>query len=391
MEQQEEKKRRKVHKRRRRGKQSKSGSSIPLDVTSEILLRLPEKSVVRFRCVSKPWSSITTDPYFISLFKTRSPRLLLCFKANDKLFVSSIPQHHQTFDTWNKSYSSSELIDRYHMELKFPINFDYFRPTESVQGLICFQESATPIVWNPSTRRLLTLPKLNTGWKDITIFLGYDPVEGKHKVMCIPFSKSCDDCRVFTLGSAQKSWRAVKTNYSHRSNYYTSGRCIKGVVYYLAFVYHMDVWVLMSFDVKSEIFDRILLPQSDVHKELIPYEGRLACVDRKPNMKKGFRLWILEDAEKQKWSSKDFLAPRYHFDKSLRCYFLLKGFTSAGEFIYVEQMFHKPSYILFCDPVRNSFRRFELKGITDDQSVLSNVHGYTLHVFPNHIESQISL
>ncbi|XP_019098989.1 PREDICTED: putative F-box protein At3g10240, partial [Camelina sativa] len=379
-----------LQKKKKRRKQSKFGSLLPLDLTSEILLRLPEKSVVRFRCVSKPWSSITTDPYFISLFKTRSPRLLLCFKANDKLFVSSIPQHHQTFDTWNKSYSSSQPIDGYHMELKFPRSLSYFRPTESVQGLICFQESDTPIVWNPSTRRFLTLPKLNTSWKDITIFLGYDPVEGKHKVICIPFSKSCDDCRVFTLGSAQKSWRTVRTNYNHRSDYPTSGRCIKGVVYYIAFVYSMDVWVLMTFDVKSEKFDMIQLPPSDVHKDvLIPYEGRLACVDRKRNMKKGIRLWILEDAEKHKWSNKDFLAPLGHFNRSLGCNFLLKGFTSAGEFIYVEQMFHKPSYILFCDPVRNSFRRFELKGITDDQSVLSTVHGFTLHVFPNHVESQL--
>ncbi|EOA30753.1 hypothetical protein CARUB_v10013896mg [Capsella rubella] len=382
----------KVYQRRR--KQSEQGFSFPVDLASEILLRLPEKSVARFRCVSKPWSSLTTDTYFISLFKARSPRLLLCFEANDKLFVSSIPQHHQTFDIWNKSYSSSQPIDRYQMELisKYP---NCFNPTESVQGLICFQKLATPIVWNPTTRRLLTLPKPDGSWKEITIFLGYDPVEGKHKVMCMPLLRASSDCRVLTLGSAQESWRTVKTIYNHRSDNHTHGKCIKGVVYYLAFVYRSDVEVVMSFDVKSEKFGKIRLPPSDVHKIfLMVYQDKVACVDRKPNMNDGFRLWILEDAKKHKWSSKDFLAPIEHFNESLGCYSLLNGFTHAGEFIYVVSSFKKSSYILFCDPLRNSFRRFELKGITDDESVLNNNDRsqiYTLHVFLNHVESHTSL
>ncbi|KAG7624687.1 F-box associated interaction domain [Arabidopsis thaliana x Arabidopsis arenosa] len=387
MEQQEEK--RKIKAYQRKSKRSKSGSSsIPLDLVSEILLRLPEKSVARFRCVSKPWSSITTEPYFINLLTTRSPRLLLCFKANEKFFVSSIPQHRQTFETWNKSHSYSQLIDRYHMEFSEEMN--YFPPSESVNGLICFQESARLIVWNPSTRQLLILPKPNGNSNDLTIFLGYDPVEGKHKVMCMEFSATYDTCRVLTLGSAQKLWRTVKTHNKHRSDYYDSGRCINGVVYHIAYVKDMCVWVLMSFDVRSEIFDMIELPSSDVHKDvLIDYNGRLACVGREIIEKNGIRLWILE--KHNKWSSKDFLAPLVHIYKSLSTNkFLLKGFTHAGEIIYVESMFHKSAKIFFYDPVRNTSRRFELKGFTDDEFVLSNEHGYTVHVFPNHVESQIS-
>ncbi|CAF1722559.1 unnamed protein product [Brassica oleracea var. botrytis] len=87
---------------------------LPTDLTTETLLRLPEKSVARFSCVSKLWSSITTDPSFISLFETRSPRqrLLLCFQKYAKLFVSSIPQHTQNS---NRSYSSSLSFDHHHI------------------------------------------------------------------------------------------------------------------------------------------------------------------------------------------------------------------------------------------------------------------------------------
>ncbi|ESQ30388.1 hypothetical protein EUTSA_v10012002mg [Eutrema salsugineum] len=106
MEQQEEKKR-KIP--RKTPKQSKPTSSFPLDLTSEILLRLPAKSVVRFRCVSKFWSSIT--PIHVS------------------------------------------------------------------------PSSGNPIIWNPSMRQFLPLPKPEGRWDDIKCCLGYDPIEDKHKIL----------------------------------------------------------------------------------------------------------------------------------------------------------------------------------------------------------------
>ncbi|KAL0724127.1 hypothetical protein Bca4012_038726 [Brassica carinata] len=68
----------------------------PLDVTREILLRLPAKSLVRFRCVSKLWSFLTTEPDFIKSFTTRSssrPRLLLSFGKQATRLFFSLPQH----------------------------------------------------------------------------------------------------------------------------------------------------------------------------------------------------------------------------------------------------------------------------------------------------------
>ncbi|CAN6816846.1 unnamed protein product, partial [Brassica oleracea var. botrytis] len=53
---------------------------IPLDLALEILSRLPAKSIMRYRCVSKLWSSSITLTYFINSFASRSskqPRSLL--------------------------------------------------------------------------------------------------------------------------------------------------------------------------------------------------------------------------------------------------------------------------------------------------------------------------
>ncbi|XP_023632976.1 LOW QUALITY PROTEIN: putative F-box protein At1g47790 [Capsella rubella] len=269
------KKKRKGNRKRR--KQLKLPSSFPKDLNSEILLRLPSRSVLRFRCVSKLWSSITTDSYFIRSFETRffstlQPSLLVCVIADGKLFVSSIPQDNQ-----NSSYSCSQPIYRYHM--KFPQGQCYLPPTESVHGLICFQVSGAPVVWNPSKKELLTLPKPEKSWCYVRVFLGYDPVEGKHKVMCIPYLRSSGVCRVLTLGSGQESWRTVKTNHNHYSDYNTFGRCIKGVIYYVVDIYHKNVWVTISFHVRLEKFGMIDLPSGIYRDMLISYEGRLAFVD----------------------------------------------------------------------------------------------------------------
>ncbi|EOA36117.1 hypothetical protein CARUB_v10011786mg, partial [Capsella rubella] len=361
---------------------------------SEILSRLPEKSVARFRCVSKLWLSITKDPYFIKLFETRSPQqsLLVCFFENEKLFVASIPQLRHSLQNSKRSYSCYQSIYGYHME--FPKGYVNFS-TESVEGLICLQESGTPIVWNPSTRQLLTLPKPKFSWNDVKFFLGYDPVQGKHKVMCIPLCRVSNKCRVLTLGSAQESWRSrtIKTCHKHRSKLQSSGQCIKGVVYYKAQVKDTRVWVVMSFDVKSENFDMIQLPSDTNHDKsvLITYEGKLACA--RINIMKGGRVsgkscttfFILEDAKKHKWSRKDVLPVHFGVPPGLTTFLRFEGCTNAGEFIYEVSGFEMVSYILLYDPVKRSCRRFELKGITEDTSM------YVLHAFPNHVENQMSL
>ncbi|ESQ44632.1 hypothetical protein EUTSA_v10003347mg, partial [Eutrema salsugineum] len=354
-----------------------TSSSFPIDLTSEILLRLPEKSVARFRCVFKLWSSITTDQYFINSFETqtRSPplSLLLCFQKDDSLFVSTIPQHTLIS---NRSCSSSQPIDRYHS--KIPGNYSHYHSMESVNGLICFEESGETghlIVWNPSKKQFLTIPKPRKIWRERIVVLGYDPIDGKHKVVCIPFCNYFSDvCEVLTLGSAQESWRTVRTTYNHSAYRLSSVKCIKRIIYYLAYSDRRHGFVLMSFDVRSEKLDLRVLT-SDIHygTRLINYGG--------------------EDVEKDKWSSQDFHVPFRHHDLSLRTYFSLKGITHAGEFIYVPDTFHISFYILFFDPVRNSRRRLEFNRLLDDESGLDNGDQDKpyLHVFPNHIESQMSL
>ncbi|XP_024006236.1 putative F-box protein At1g47730 [Eutrema salsugineum] len=404
MKQREEKTENIKRKRRRQSSSSSllnSTSSLPLDIASEILLKLPAKSVLRFRCVSKLWSSIITEPNFTDSFQTRRPkRLLLFFKEGERFFVFSLPQHNPNPNE-SYSYYSSQPIDSYHMT--YPKRCSFTMKTESVHGLICFQRSANPIVWNPSIRKLLPLPKPDKTWKDIKVFLGYDPVEGKHKVMCMPgHPNSSDECRVLTLGSSdQEPWRRVKCSHNHspftgkRKGVY-HGRCINGVLYYLA---HLgNEWVIMSFDVRSEKFINVitipyLWPKIYWYRMMvmmISYQGKLACVGSSGN---SISLWILEDAEKQEWSN-DIFSPLSNYDQGLQN-FKLVGVTDDGELVYVQNTAFKCVPVIYVDPKRQTFRRIEFRGIADDDFRQRNGLGdrrlRDLQSFPNHIETLLSL
>ncbi|CAE5959605.1 unnamed protein product [Arabidopsis arenosa] len=176
-------------------------------------------------------------------------------------------------------------------------------------------------------RKFKPLCKPDKSWESLIVFLGYDPVERKHKVVSMTCDQASDECRVLTLGSDQESWRTVKTNYKHlpfrgkRKDNYGPCRCINGVLYYQAEIGpHL---VIMSFDVKSEKFHAIRLPWDDEFspKMMISYKGKLAYLGHSDG-KNSLLMWVLEDAKKGEWSTYNFL-PLSHYDRSSETHFKL--------------------------------------------------------------------
>ncbi|CAA7048449.1 unnamed protein product [Microthlaspi erraticum] len=318
----------KSRERRRSRRRRKSTTSLPRDIISEILSKLPFKSIVRFRCVSKLWSSITTDPYFHKSLQT-TRLLVVGFRKHDGFFVLSIPQENlqnrnESFDSFTyNSYSCSQPIGSYRMT---HVSYQRFFTieTESIHGLmIGFITPKIPIVWKPSMRKLLPLPKPFKTWLiDFRIFLGYDPIEGKHKVVYLPkmrFDQALGECDVLTLGSrsAQEPWRTLEKIPNHfpltdgnTNTGYSHARCINGVVYYHAKLGSKldSKIVMMSFDVRSEKFHVITLPRGyKSWRRTISYHGKFACVGY-DNQCKTISMFLLEDATKHEWSMHQFSA-----------------------------------------------------------------------------------
>ncbi|VVA90691.1 unnamed protein product [Arabis nemorensis] len=260
--------------------ESSIGKFIPLDLIPDILLKLPAKSAVRFRCFSKLWSSITTPPDFIRSFAIQSStrlRLMVCVKTSYTRLFITLPQHVHP-DT-----SYSPVVDRY--EIKSPPLDYYHSPfSEPVQSLVCYGDDHNIVVWNPSMRQNVTLPEPGPRVKYISSCLGYDPVEGKYKVLCISGYK-CNYPLVFTLGP-QESWRLTNNCPLHQPTN-SEGRigvCVNGHVYYEAKILLDDdpleyEHLLMSFHVRYETFNTIKKPADPtLDRLLLNYQGKLAWV-----------------------------------------------------------------------------------------------------------------
>lgn len=322
--------------------------SIPLDLAWEILSRVPAKSIVRSRSVSKLWSSVTTNPYFINSFPARSskPCVLLVFQKGETLFVFSFPQHQYPIDPYSQ-------VERY--EVVNPNN-RHFACSDSVRGLICFESSKQLVIWNPTMRRFLTLPEPeNSSLRYVRGFLGYDPIECQHKVLSFLANEGI---RVLTLG-AQESWRMIEASPLHLPAP-TKGyaQCINGILYYEAFCGLTLKHAIMSFDLRFETFNLIEFPMNvHIRGLLVTYEGRLALVN---SMRTGVEIWIMEDEENQKWSLKHVMYPTsVKISRTLD----LKGVTDDGELVYTPRSLSKSFHVVYFDLKRKSIRETKFKGM----------------------------
>ncbi|KAI3888952.1 hypothetical protein MKW92_038663 [Papaver armeniacum] len=243
----------------------------------EILTRLPVKSLMRFKCVSKTWLSlIEQDPYFADLHFERSkarPALLLVIPLRNK----------------NLDKISDELIltanlsrDRSKAEIQNILKTQLFSCNKirgPVNGLVCFVDRANSDVrvYNISTREVTERIRSTLLMQDprsfhTTVNFGFDPVTRKHKVLCVyrsnpqPVQKHLDDqykacCEVLTAG--EDVWRRIDEvppcDIGFPSVY------VNGSIYYCTSKFMSGNWVnndavLVAFDVGSEIFRSITIP-----------------------------------------------------------------------------------------------------------------------------------
>nr|XP_009793218.1 PREDICTED: F-box/kelch-repeat protein At3g23880-like [Nicotiana sylvestris] len=188
--------------------------NIPPELITEILLRLPVKSLLQLRCVSKSWLALISSPEFI---KTH---LNIC--ANNKNYT-----HHRLMvglsppeQNLKNCSVSSLLYDSVSIEA---INLDYpYKNTHkfprypfivgSVNGLICFSVQGTEFFpWNPSIRKFKKLPD-SIGCCSFMFGFGYDELHDDYKIVGIDRYLGHDGLRhakakIFSVNS--DSWTSV--------------------------------------------------------------------------------------------------------------------------------------------------------------------------------------
>ncbi|KAL6222780.1 hypothetical protein ACLB2K_006170 [Fragaria x ananassa] len=201
-----------------------AGNNIPEDIIVEILSKLPVKSLLRFRCVSKRWCSIVSDPQFSKLQfkvaceqKTLSRRLL--FTRNEET-------------PWNgdkpsirKLTAALELPEwsRLHAEVLGSCNGLVSVATRNIwdpsNGVIqCY-------IWNPLTGFSHTLPRPGLSYISCSGF-GYLPATYDYKVLVAEANGHSEkpvpvEVKIFSTRAGL--WKRIESPFNSHLTYKHSG------------------------------------------------------------------------------------------------------------------------------------------------------------------------
>ncbi|XP_010529479.1 PREDICTED: F-box protein CPR30-like [Tarenaya hassleriana] len=275
-------------------------ATIPMDIVKDIFLRLPPKTLVRFRVLAKPYCDLIDSPDFIASHLDRTLR------TNRHLMILLRGALHLY------SVDLDSLDDVTDVELPMKTG----GPTEvfgSCNGLVGLSNSPTDLaLFNPSTRQIHQLPVSPVGLPEgstirgyVFYGFGYDSVNKDYKVVrMVQFKRDSDDelghsfpyeVKVYSLKT--NSWKRIETvpvmiQFLFYFYYHLLFRRGYGVL--AANNLH---WVLpprpglvvgnsviVRFDLVSEEFDKVPLPEaignydSDIQMDIGVLDGCLCLI-----------------------------------------------------------------------------------------------------------------
>lgn len=268
------------------------------DLIIEIFTRLPPKSLVRFRSVSKSLCSHIASPSFIRLHTLRSPQKVLIYheKFNEE---TGFVDH---FSTLHLEDQLAMCSTQEYVEGKTAVRFPSagFHIVDSCNGILCLLSYMNDIsLWNPSIRRILEVPKypsFEAHYEAHTfcVGFGYDPIIDDYKIVVITYTyrTGVQDTCVYNIKSGVWSWITFPTIIFKCVSRH--GCFVNGSFYWIAKKYLNDTdkigrCYIMTFDVSSHVFGSIELPEPGWEaKKLMIINGSLALISGK-----GDKYWIL--------------------------------------------------------------------------------------------------
>ena len=138
---------------------------LPDEIVLEILARLPVKSLLRFRCVCKPWYSSIAKPSFIS-----THHLNHIHHGYVMHIPRNIPAHYSSL----ACDGAFETIPEFRVPFTFQPQFSRF--VGSCNGMLCFAGHGSKFndvfLWNPSIRKFKRLA--NNQFPLLTFGIGYE-------------------------------------------------------------------------------------------------------------------------------------------------------------------------------------------------------------------------
>ncbi|CAN6913052.1 unnamed protein product [Brassica oleracea] len=250
-------------------------SDLPLDLESEILARVPSKSLAKLQTTCKRWYALFKDPKFVKMNNIlRKASKEVMFLIDYRVYSIRVNRLRNRFRNKCIEYASIEFTGKLtrledSKEVKLSRIFH-------CNGLIlcCMEDFESLVVWNPCTGETMSIkPKSFYQWNDSYAF-GCGNSESScpnYKILrcssyyCKNSEQRIFNCEIYDFSS--DSWRVLAgvTWRIHCSDNVVS---LKGNAYWIHFDRDARHNVLLSFNFTTEVFVSMPLPDQSDYRHL---------------------------------------------------------------------------------------------------------------------------
>ncbi|XP_074270296.1 F-box/kelch-repeat protein At3g23880-like [Silene latifolia] len=167
-------------------KEETPNKSLPIELQIMILLKLPVKSLVRFKCVSKNWLTEITSKTFINLYNHENYPQNHDSNHRYLILVGSSSISSFDYSTGRDMVSNFALPREFQEELNSKF-------VGSCNGLLCFVSltSGKILLYNPITKanRVIRISGFTPSYKEYETGFGYDHMSNDYKILWVSRKK----------------------------------------------------------------------------------------------------------------------------------------------------------------------------------------------------------
>ncbi|XP_045805711.1 F-box/kelch-repeat protein At3g06240-like [Trifolium pratense] len=222
---------------------------LPHELIIQILLRLPVKSLIRFKCVCKSWFSIiSSDPQFAN-----SQFQLTAATHTHRALIISIVSPHETL-----SIDLEESLDDDNASVSLNPNFlaSGIAIKGSCRGFILLHCSSSLSLWNPSTGVYTNIP---SGYNldadaDAENFYGFGYDQSTDDYLIVSISSDTDSSYLEFFSIRANTWKQIDPGtYIHHTNTIFDddprvGLFFNGAIHWFAHFLDLKKKVIVAFD-----------------------------------------------------------------------------------------------------------------------------------------------
>ncbi|CAK9141468.1 unnamed protein product [Ilex paraguariensis] len=283
---------------------SKPQPFIPHEIVVKILSRLPVKSLLQLRCVSKLWRSLISSPQFAKTHLDVSSKNK-DYAKHRLIFISACYRYClKTCSLQSMLYEPSVTA----IDVECPIS--EYSLVGCCNGLVCIAVNYESIfLWNPSTRESKKLTDYGVTLKNIdsiALGFGYDESSDDYKVVGI-FVDWCNwdsyenEVQVYSLRT--DTWKRIE-QFPGGTSVDFRGKLASGALHW---AWGSDMqstdWVIVSLDLAKEMSRTIAQPNyvNDEFSSMLGVLGECLCILRQYG--NFAELWVMKEYGKSdSWS-----------------------------------------------------------------------------------------